>query len=74
MSGLRCRSPGSMGGDPVRTRKATEVPDSIVDIQVLPDKIVLFIRCGEVSSEVFLQALQEHGVVTIAEEFRSPCG
>lgn len=54
--------------------KNVAIPASIVDVQVLPEKIYIFIRSGEIKSEDILKALSEYGLKGTIEHFKSPCG
>ena len=54
--------------------ETTARPVSILDVQVLPEKIYIFIRSGEIKSEQILEALNEYGIKGTIEHFKSPCG
>ena len=51
-----------------------KVPKSIVDIQISPDRLYIFVRTGEIKTDDILDALEDFGVKPTIEHFKSPCG
>lgn len=51
-----------------------KAPASIVDVQIMPEKIYIFIHTGEIKSEDIMKALNEYGLTATIEHFNSPCG